>query len=1295
MPFKKQARHEDTHIDEFDMIRLTVASAEQVLKWSHGEVTKPETINYRTQKPETDGLFCERIFGPVKDFECYCGKYKKIRYKGVVCDRCGVEVTRSLVRRERMGHIVLAVPAAHIWYLKGVPSRLSLLLDMSVRDLERIIYFGAYIITEVDEKKREKVLADLEENYQKYLLELDKEFAEREAELAKQREETLASAKPEKKDKIEGQFLTQKERLTAQKMERREDISKTYQSAVIEVRALDKLSVISEIRLLDLKGKYGELVKVGIGAEAIFDILKKTDFEKIWADLKKEIETAQGQKRRKLIRRYAFIKGMLAAGIKAENMIIKIVPVIPPDLRPMVQLDGGRYAASDLNDLYRRVINRNNRLKHLLELGAPEVITRNEKRMLQEAVDALIDNSARKGKEVTTARNKRKLKSLSDMLRGKQGRFRQNLLGKRVDYSGRSVIVVGPELKLHQCGLPKRMVLELFKPFVVGALIRKGYTHNVKAASRLIERSAPEVWEVLEEIIADKYVMLNRAPTLHRLGIQAFQPVLIEGKAIQIHPLVCTAFNADFDGDQMAVHVPLSSKAQEEAKTIMLSSHNLLKPAAGEPVVFPTLDIVLGCFYLTGMRDDVRGAGRAFSSAEEVWTAFNLGQIHIQAKIKFLLPPEKAAGSALVETSAGRVIFNTILPPEMPFLNDQLNNKGLKRLLAKVFEKSGNEATAELADKIKSLGFRFATVSGTTLAVSDIAVPEAKKEVLAEAEDKVEKVNAQYAKGLLTDYERYILTVNVWRRATSDIEKLILSAQEVLGPVHNMLSSGTRGNIAQLTQMGGMKGLVVNPAGETIEMPITSNFKEGLSALEYFISTHGARKGRSDTALRTADAGYLTRRLVDVSQDAIVTLEDCGTKEGIVINKLETKEIGENFSDRLRGRMLLEDVKVGKKVLYKQGAILDANAAQLLEENEAVFEVSARSPLACEADWGVCANCYGWDLARNKLAAEGTAVGVMAAQSIGEPGTQLTMRTFHTGGVLGKDITQGLPRVEELFEARTPRDAAPLAEMDGIVKILEQAGKKTVRLTSSRPMKVDFAIAEGYTVLIENNAQVQVKQALASGPNKPTIRSTLNGMAKVSKGKITIEGEGKVIKDYPVLSNQAILIKDGQVVAAGDALLEGSLSIQQLLLLKGRIPAQRYIVHEVQQIYSSQGQVINEKHIEVVVRQMFSKGRVRETGDSKHLPGAIVDRLALLRENAELAKKGKDPIEIEELVLGITKASLLTDSFLSAASFQETTSILVEAAVSGKYDNLRGLKENTIIGRLIPSGTGWKERRTP
>jgi len=1213
---------------ELDAIKISVASPERILSWSHGEVTKPETINYRTQKPERDGLFCERIFGPIKDYECYCGKYRKIRYKGIICDRCGVEVTKSVVRRERMGHIKLAVPVAHIWYVRGIPSVLSLILDISVRDLEKVIYFGSYIVLEVDEEIKKKALKEIEKEYEK------------------------------KKDEME--------------------LENAYHSAIEEIRSLKKYSIISDIKYHELSLKYGQIVKVGIGAAAIRELLCQIDLDDEIKKLTRQAQEAIGSQRKKVLRRLRLFSDLKRAKIRPEWMILTVLPVIPPDLRPMVQLDGGRFAASDLNDLYRRVINRNNRLKRLIAQGAPEVICRNEKRMLQEAVDALIDNQATRGKGMTVSSGRRKLRSLSDMLRGKQGRFRQNLLGKRVDYSGRSVIVVGPELSLNQCGLPKIMALELFKPFVISKLIRDGYVHNVKSAQRLIEQGASFVWDILEEITKKHYVLLNRAPTLHRLGIQAFLPVLIEGKAISIHPLVCAAYNADFDGDQMAVHVPLSEQAQNEAKELMQSTTNLLKPASGSPIVAPSNDMILGCYYLTSVEQGQRGEGKMFSSQEEALFAYESGLLSLRALIKVKIKGE------YIETTVGRIIFNQILPKDFGFINKTFDRRAISLVIAQCFNKYGHEKTAELVDKIKDLGFYYATISGMTVSMMDINIPSKKEQIIKEAEDELAAIFKQYQKGLITESERYEKTIEIWMGVKAKIEKEMLAEFYEFNPVYSMVNSGARGSIVQLTQIAGMKGLVVNPAGEIIELPVKSNFKEGFSVFEYFISTHGARKGRSDTALRTSDAGYLTRRLVDVAQDVVITKDDC-QGEGILMTQEESNEMGVDFKERISGRFLAKDIP---KIKVKRGELIDEElASKIIESN--ITEVWVRSPLTCLASFGICQKCYGKDLARGDIIKLGEAVGIVAAQAIGEPGTQLTMRTFHIGGIVGEDITQGLPRVEELFEARTPRFPAVISEIDGRVKIKEDKEKKFIQVISSIYPSETIDI-EGFKPLIKNKTEVIAKQAIASSPSKPAKRCSISGIAEIQDNKIIIKAKNPIFKVYQVPNWVALVVEDGGLVKKGQPLTEGHLNLHQMHNLLGREKTAKYIIKEVQNIYASQGQNINEKHIEIIVRQMFSAVRVLEPGESEYLPGQIVDRFQIILDNEKLKKKGKKLAKYEELLLGITKVSLKTNSFLSAASFQETTSVLIDAAVQGKVDSLRGLKENVIIGKLIPAGTGFK-----
>ncbi len=1231
-----QDRDGKAKVMDFDSIKISIASPEQIISWSYGEVTKPETINYRTQKPERDGLFDEKIFGPTRDFECYCGKFRKIRYKGVICDKCGVEVTRSAVRRERMGHINLSVPVSHIWYVRGVPSVLSLILDLSVKELERVIYFGSYVVLDVDEEMRQQVLKKLTKEYEQ--------------------------------EKVKA-----KENL--------DEIDKSYQRTLSEIKDLKPFSIISDIEYYDISLKYGQMAKVGIGAQAIRELLCKIDLDKEMEKLSKESIEAVGIHKKKILKRLKLFTDLKRAKIRPEWMIFTTLPVIPPDLRPMVQLDGGRFAASDLNDLYRRVINRNNRLKRLITQGAPEVICRNEKRMLQEAVDALVDNQATRGKGVTVSSGRRKLRSLSDMLRGKQGRFRQNLLGKRVDYSGRSVIVVGPELALNQCGLPKIMALELFKPFVISKLIKDGYVHNVKNAQRLIEQGVPFVWDILEEITKNHYVLLNRAPTLHRLGIQAFLPVLIEGKAISIHPLVCTAYNADFDGDQMAVHVPLSEQAKYEASEIMRSTYNLLKPASGDPVITPSNDMILGCFYLTSAEDGLLGEGKAFVSRDEAIMAEHSGVIDLRAKIKVNID------NILLDTTCGRIIFNSILPADFGFINKEFNKKAISRLVSECFIKYGQEETGELVDKIKNLGFHFASISGMTVSISDIHIPEEKKQIIADAEANLTEISKQYEKGLITDEERYEKSVELWMDAKTKVERAMLKDFYQYNPIYSMVTSGARGSIPQLTQIAGMKGMVVNPAGEIIELPVRSNFKEGFTVFEYFISTHGARKGRSDTALRTSDAGYLTRRLVDVAQDIIITEDDCKAK-GIFITREESEEMGVEFSDRITGRFLADDIT---KLKIKAGTFIDKNIAFEIAKSK-INEVSVRSSLNCQAAFGVCQKCYGEDLAKGKPVSIGEAVGIVAAQAIGEPGTQLTMRTFHIGGIVGEDITQGLPRVEELFEARAPRFPAIVSEIDGKAQIKEEDNKKIIEVVSTEFPEEEIN-TKGYKTLVKNGDKVVQKQAIASAFNKKAKRVSISGIAHVGKDKIKIKADKPAAKVYSIPSWVALKISNGDLIVKGQPLIDGHLDLHQMLELKGRDETVKYIVKEVQSIYASQGQTINEKHLEIMARQMFSMTRIKETGDSQFLAGQLVDKLMVLKEIEKLKKKNLQLPKYDELILGITKISLKTDSFLSAASFQETTSVLIDAAVRGSVDHLKGLKENVIIGKLIPAGTGYKQSK--
>ena len=1178
-------------VNNFEFMKIALASPEKIRSWSHGEVKKPETINYRTLKPEKEGLFCEKIFGPTKDWECHCGKYKRVRYKGVVCDRCGVEVTRSKVRRERMGHIELAAPVSHIWYLKGIPSRMGLVLDISPRALEEVVYFASYVVTDAGDTPLEKK-----------------------------------------------QLLSEKE----------------YRS---------------------YREKYGQTFSAGMGAEAIKKLLDDIDLEKEVDMLKEELSTAQGQRKNRIIKRLEVLESFRASGNHPSWMIFDVLPVIPPELRPMVQLDGGRFATSDLNDLYRRVINRNNRLKRLLDLGAPDIIVQNEKRMLQEAVDALIDNG-RRGRPVTGPGN-RPLKSLSHMLKGKQGRFRQNLLGKRVDYSGRSVIVVGPNLKIYQCGLPKEMALELFKPFVMKELVSRNVAHNIKSAKRKVERVSPEVWDVLEEVIKEHPVLLNRAPTLHRLGIQAFEPTLVEGRAIKLHPLVCTAYNADFDGDQMAVHVPLSAEAQAEARLLMLASHNILNPKDGKPVVTPSQDMVLGCYYLTIDKEGDKGEGMVFHSPNEAINAYQNGFASLQARIAI---PAKVLNKqtftekqqeALIVTTIGKIIFNEIFPSDFPFINEatkdnlingtpddyfifdkgtdvrefikKVPNRGavkkgyLGQLIAEAFSRFHTTKTAIILDKMKDTGFTYSTKAGITIAVSDVIVPDEKNEILKQAEEKVQGVIKQYRRGLITDDERYDRIISIWSKAKDDITEVLMNSLDRFNSIYMMANSGARGNVSQITQLAGMRGLMAAPSGRIIELPIKSNFREGLTVLEYFISTHGARKGLADTALRTADSGYLTRRLVDVAQDVIVREEDCGTDRGLYVsNIVDGNEVIENLYDRIEGRVSFETIlhpETGE-VIVNRNQLIDSEKAEKII-TAGVKQLQIRSVFSCRTHHGVCKKCYGRNLATGKDVEVGEAVGTIAAQSIGEPGTQLTMRTFHTGGVAGDDITQGLPRIQELFEARNPKGQAIITEIDGVVTdIKDGKDRREIEITNETEVKT-YAVPYG------------------------------------SRVKVTLN----------------------QNVEAGDELTEGSIDPKEALRVKGLRGVQNYLLQEVQKVYRLQGVEINDKHIEIMVRQMLRKVRVIENGGTSLLPGSLIDLFEYEQANQQAFLNGKEPAIAKPVLLGITKASLETDSFLSAASFQETTRVLTEAAIKGKVDKLLGLKENVIIGKLIPAGTGLARYR--
>ncbi len=1267
-------RDEVKSIADFDAVRLTLASPEKILDWSHGEVTKPETINYRTQKPEKDGLFDERIFGPTKDWECYCGKYRRIRYKGIICDKCGVEVTRSIVRRERMAHIKLATPVSHIWFLRGVPSKMGLLLDINVSQLEKVIYFASYIVTEVDETAKKEVLARL-----------DSEGNSKRTALKKGYKQLRAA--------VEKGNVKKKEQLIKQEKEETDKLNAAINKAENSLKDLKPYQIISEVEYRELSLKYGHVFKAGIGSEAIRSIFEAMDLEKISTKFLSELEEASAAKRKKISRRLSLVRSLQKALIRPEWMFLTVLPVIPPDLRPMVQLDGGRFAASDLNDLYRRVINRNNRLRRLLELGAPEVITRNEKRMLQEAVDALIDNAARRGSTTTSVTGQRRqLKSLADMLKGKQGRFRQNLLGKRVDYSGRSVIVVGPELELHQCGLPKLMALELFKPFVIHELIERELAHNIRSASRLIEQSVPEVWDALEDVTSSHKVLLNRAPTLHRLGIQAFQPVLIEGKAIQIHPMVTTPFNADFDGDQMAVHVPLSDKARYEADEIMLSSHNLLKPADGQPATSATQDIVLGIYYITKPIKGSLGEGKTFSSFAEALMAYEMDYIAVNASIN-LPNPEKP--KEMVETTIGRVALYEVLPEGFGFINETLDKSKLKKIIGRVLGQHGQAVTASFLDRLKSLGFKFATRSGLSWGMNDLIVPTEKKSILKEAQAKVDIISDQYKNGLLTNEERYRMTVAVWEEVREQMNKLGEKTLDNNGTVYQLVNSGARGSWTQVMQMMGMKGTVAGPTGEVVEVPIKSSFKEGFSALEYFLSTHGTRKGMADTALRTATAGYLTRRLVNVAQDVVVHDEDCQDTEGGVVTAEDSEEIGTTLGARVMGRVLAAPLRHPKteEVVFQRGTSIGRPEAEKIDQL-GVPEVIVRSVVTCKAPDGICRQCYGWDLGRNEVVEIGQPVGVVAAQSIGEPGTQLTMRTFHSGGVGGGDITQGLPRVEELFEARVPKGEAIMSNIDGIVKIRHEKDEIQLTVTSKGTIIRHFDIRGAKLVKgVKDKASVKEGDILFTNVHAEKTKAPFSGTLNLHEDKLTLRGRSKEVGEYTVPGNTTLNVKDGEEVSAGEQLTEGHLNVQDLFAVAGVRAVQRYILREVQQVYAIQGETINDKHLEIIVRQMMSRVRVHESGDTELLSGRIVELAEYLAANKKAEAEGKKLAVGERLLLGITKVSLTTRSFLAAASFMETARVMIDAAVTGRADNLEGLKENVIIGRLIPVGTGYEDSR--
>ena len=1275
---------EEKQIIDFDALRLTLASPDQIHEWSHGEVLKPETINYRTQKPEKDGLFCERIFGPSKDWECYCGKYKKIRYKGIVCDKCGVEVTRSIVRRERMGHIDLSVPVSHIWFLRGVPSKIGLLLDLSVQSLEKVIYFANFIITNVNEELKTSTLEQINNEASQKRKALLAENNKLIAGIKQKRDQAIQTeTAPAKQAKLKEQYEEELINVSILRDEKIKHLEDAVEMAKKELRDLKPMEVISETKYQDLSLKYGHIFEASIGAEAIKELLDRIKLDELIKQLEIELTEVSKNQHHRLIRRLKLAKNLKRNGIQPAWMVLSAVPIIPPDLRPMVQLDGGRFAASDLNDLYRRVINRNNRLKRLKELNAPEVIQRNEKRMLQEAVDALIDNGARHGKTVTASTGqKRMLKSLADMLKGKQGRFRQNLLGKRVDYSGRSVIVVGPHLKLNQCGLPKRMALELFRPFVISKLIEREYVYNVRSANRFIESGRAEVWDILEEVTKNAHVLLNRAPTLHRLGIQAFQPILIEGKAIQIHPLVCTAFNADFDGDQMAVHVPLTEEAKREAKEIMLSTKNLLKPATGEPVVTPSQDIVLGCYFMTLLKDAAGKRKLHYSDEAEARLAYENNCIELQSRIYVRIAGE------LVETSVGRVIFNELLPADQQFSNVLVDKKELKNIIARSFAKHGGDRTVELIDEIKELAIAYITKSGMSWSIDDTPWLTKKPAVLAKAQAEVDTILAQYESGLLTDDERRVRTIEIWTRVKNEITGMCQNALDENSSAFAMIDSGARGSWGQLTQMMGMKGLVINSAGETIELPVKTSFKEGFDVLEYFISTHGARKGLTDTALRTANAGYLTRRLIDVAQDIITCEEDCGTHLGRVITAENSELMNQPLISRMIGRVVAEDIKQGDKVVIKRNELITEQHIALLEKLK-LKQVKLRSVLACETVRGVCQQCYGYDLGHNTMVKMGTAVGIIAAQSIGEPGTQLTMRTFHTGGVAGGDITQGLPRVEELFEARPIKKSAILCRVTGkIVEIDDTVKQKIIKISAVQNITETHRVTSTTKVKVKDGQTVKAGEVIAEKGSK-TLTAQISGQVVVTEKELRVSGEHERVDEYPVPIGYSIWVKKGELVAAGQQLTEGNLDLRELFELRGREAVEQYILKEIQYIYSSQGQKLNDKHVECIVRSMFSRYLVIESGDTELVAGDMITRDQLLEEQTQAKQDKTKAPTAENILLGITKASLSTDSFLSAASFQETARVLIDAAVTGKVDHLRGLKENVIIGKLIPVGTGY------
>jgi len=1271
---------------DFRSLRISLASPDQIRSWSHGEVTKPETINYRTLKPEKDGLFCERIFGPTKDFECYCGKYKRVRYKGIVCDKCGVEVTYARVRRERMGHIGLATPVAHVWFIRGAPSKLGLLLDISPRNLEAITYFASFVIVSVDDDKKQEYLQRINSQIEEEKATLFAERDERAEEIAKEYKEKKKTLEKNNKTKKSESIELQLEELVHQERKeqsflieeiegRLKSIEDALSGIYSRIEGLKELDVIDEREMNDL-AEFGELdfAELGTGAEALLKIIAKINLDKLSHELKKALKSASSQKKVKLFKRLKIIDGMRKAKIDPSWMIMTVLPVIPPDLRPMVQLSGGRFATSDLNDLYRRVINRNNRLKHLLNLGAPEIILRNEKRMLQEAVDALIDSSPRE-RGLAQQRGKVKLRSLSDMLRGKQGRFRQNLLGKRVDYSGRSVIVSGSDLNFDQCGLPKGMALELFKPFVLREIIGRGLAPNMKSAKHVLERQQAEVWDILEEITDHYPVLLNRAPTLHRLGIQAFYPVLIEGDAIKLHPCVCNAFNADFDGDQMAVHVPLSKKAVEEANTLMLSPFNILKPSDGEPIVNFKNELGVGIYYLTVSNPNQKGTGKMFSSTQEAMLAWQLNHVHLQAIVKVRRNGE------IVETTVGRLLFNEILPEKVQYVNDAVDKPGLQKLLGKAYNLYGIDRTVQFIDDIKNLGRKYTTLAGASFSIFDFQIPVERQQMIETANDTLETIEKDYRRGLTTAKERRNQIIELWEKVTEDVSKLAQERIDQFGIINMVIKSkASRATPDTIRQLAAMRGPMTDSFGRIIETPIKTNIIEGSSTFDGFISNRAARKGLIDTALMTAEAGYLTRRLVDVAHDIIVRGEDCGTANGI------TFEVEEGLAGKIAGRFAQEKVTdpKTKKVVVVPGDEITAELANQIEKL-GYKKLTVRSPLTCENTFGMCIKCYGKNLATQRIVREGETVGVIAAQSIGEPGTQLTLRTFHKGGIASTDITMGLPRVEELFEARIPKEPAVLSLSEGITEIVEAEEEKKIKVMSRETTPAVYPFGEKDTVMIKRGQRVEKGEVVIIKADKGKITATGEGLARVLKDKIVIESETIREQDYPISPLVKVLINSGDKVTLGQQLTEGHLDLREILETRGVEAVEHYIIDEILRVYQSQGIKISEKHIEVIVRKMFDKVRIKSAGDTNLLPQEIISKSAFHKENARIIAEGGEPATAEMIILGITRSALYTDSFLSAASFQETTNVLTEAAILGKIDELAGLKENVIIGRLIPT----------